>query len=201
MIDPPKPPETETKQESAPHHRPRPNDGDVHAMQAHLNKPEGAGNALSSLFSSQTKQVCTDPKHKTGTDDLEQRLRRHQADQEEENHPGQQPEDGEDDPEDLAQEVAEHILVSDKAHLDQGAGNEVRIKIKNTILKDAHVHLVREPDCLQVKLISSHEQSVQTLVAARYSLEKQLEKNYKGLIKISIIHLNQKGEAQVGNNE
>lgn len=201
MIDPPKPPETDAKQGDAPHHRNTANDGDVHAMDALLNKPEGSGNTLSSLFSSQTKQVSTAPKHKTGADNLEQKLKRHQADQEDENARDQQPEDGEGTSEDLAQEVAEHILVSDKAHLDQGAGNEVRIKIKNSILKDAHVHLVREPDCLQVKLISSHEQSVQTLVAARYSLEKQLEKNYKGLIKISIIHLNHKGETQVGNHE
>ena len=94
----------------------------------------------------------------------------------------------------LAREVAEHILVSDKAHMDSGSPDEIRIKIKDNILKDAHVHMIREPDCLQVKLISSHEQSIKTLIETRPDLEKQLEKNYKGLIRIEIVHVKPKGD-------
>jgi hypothetical protein len=202
MIDPPKRPELTNQPGSTRQDSNMANPADAHAMDALLRKP-ASGDELSSLFSSQTKRVARDANNRTGTDDLEQKLRRYEEDKGGEQDRGQQQQQEENlySPEDLAREVAEHILISDKEYMDQGAGNEIRIKIKDTILKDAHVHLVREPDCLQVKLISSDEQSVQTLVAARHSLEKQLEKNYTGLIKITIVHLNRKGDAQTSKNE
>ena len=166
-------------------------------MDALLNRKESAGE-LSSLFSSQTKRACTDLRK--SNDHLEERLRRYQEDRElketdlTEDKEGGRGEETDPCEEELAREVAEHILVSNREYMDPGSGNEVRIKIKSSILKDAHIHILREPDCLQVKLISSDEQSVQTLVAARESLEKQLGKNYKGLIRIEIVHFSSKGE-------
>lgn len=195
--------EIHKKEEIAPDYKIKANDADAHAMSANLNKKESSGE-MSSLFSSQTKQACADLKNKKATDDLEQRLKKYQTSSDikkndlEKNQTGekgqeQTPDDASAD--ELAREVAEHILISDKAYMEPGSANEVRIKIKSSILKNAHVHIIQEKDCLQVKLMSSDEQSIQTLVEARDSLEKQLEKNYKGLIRIKIVHLSKKGNA------
>lgn len=204
MIPPPKASEMEKAQGTARPHGDRVTDADAHAMGALLNRDTGSSE-LSSLFSSQTKQACTALKNRAVTDDLEQRLKRHQEnkslgkgapgrDKEKDPHQGRDENGADDFAEELAQEVTEQILISDKTHMDPDSANEVRIKIKETILKDAHVHLVREPDCLQVRLISSDERSVHALVAARDRLEEQLQKNYKGLIRIKIVHLSAKGE-------
>jgi hypothetical protein len=182
-------------------------DGDAHAMRTLLNsnqKERGEISELSSLFSTQIHKAATDLK-KPGTDwELEKRLKQYQEakdntktkQREEENSRqdhGQGQNQDNDPPhkslEEIAREVAEHILVSDKEHMDSGSDQEVRIKIKDSILKDAHVHMVNRHGCLEVKLISSDEQSIQTLVATRDSLEKQLKKNHGGLIRIRIVQL------------
>lgn len=205
MITPPKLPGMEKEQNTVSSKGSIARDGDAHAMRTLLNsdsKGKGENSDLSSLFSAQTRQAATDLKGPNADRDLEQRLKQYTAAKDlirkkpdgensrEDHGQGQSQANEHQDPLDhLAQEVAEHILVSDKAHMNFGSDQEVRIKIKETILKDAHVHMVSRHDCLEVKLISSDEVSVQTLIEARDSLEKQLEKNHKGLIRISIVHL------------
>ncbi len=213
MITPPKLPGMEKEQNTISSKDSIVRDGDAHAMRALLKsdqKGKGENSDLSSLFSTQTRQAATDLKGPNADRDLEQRLKQYTAakdlirkkldgENSREGHGQGQPQGSEhrdQDPLDqLAQAVAEHILVSDKAHMDFGSDQEVRIKIKETILKDAHVHMVNRHDCLEVKLISSDELSVQTLIEARDSLEKQLEKNHKGLIRISIVHLKSGADA------
>ena len=207
MITPPKLPGMEKEQNATSSQVSKVQDGDAHAMRTLLNsdqKQRGEISELSSLFSTQTRQAVSDLKNLNAEKDLEERLKQYTASQDLINKPsdgensqkdhGQgQPQDNEhqtpDHLEQLAQEVAEHILVSDKAHMDAGSDQEIRIKIKDTILKDAHVHMVNRHGCLEVKLISSDEQSIQTLVATRDALEKQLKKNHKGLIRIRIVQL------------
>ncbi|MCK5684349.1 hypothetical protein KAJ27_09505 [bacterium] len=193
--------EIQKKEDLQGNYKGNPDDADVHAMKALLNKKKSA-DEISSLFSSQSKQVGSDLEKRSKTDKLEQKLKKYQENStvDRDNSPenkdrdknrDKSQENGSDDTDknELAREVAEHILISDKDYTGANSDNEVRIKIKNSILKDAHVHIIQEKDCLQVKLISSDEQSIQTLVETRSNLEKQLEKNYKGLIKINIIHL------------
>jgi len=213
MIFPPNLPGMEKEQNASPSQGLNARDADTHAMKTLLNSNGGSNgevSELSSLFSSQARQASMDLKIKpakkeTADNHLEERLKQYRetksAAQEQ---PGEEnPQQGDNDQEngehessgELAREVAEHILVSDKAHMDSGSANEVRIKIKETILKNAHVHMIRKPDCLYVKLISSDEQSIQTLSEARSDLEKQLKKNYKGLIQIEIVHLESRGDA------
>lgn len=199
MIDPPKTDKLQQNQDKADQSGTGPKDADAHAMKALLNKKEGAGE-LSSIFSSQSKQAIEESK-KGQADALEKRLKKYQQNQESGQEKEKQHDSDETDAQDLAQEVAEHILVSDQSHMIPGSDNEVRIKIRESILKDAHVHLVREKDSLEVKLISTNKYSVQTLVAASDSLENQLKQNYKGKIHIQIIHLNPKGDAHTVKND
>ncbi|MBF0201782.1 MAG: hypothetical protein HQK66_10820 [Desulfamplus sp.] len=169
-----------------PHHNDMiPDHADVHAMGAMLKEKDGGEN-LSSLFSSQMEQVSKGLKRVAMEKDSPACIDHQRCFHE---NMGEKSYGGDDlDENDLARDVAEHILVSDKRYMEKGDENGVFIKIKESILKDAAIHLIRQPDCLQVKLVSSSEQSIQTLVAARHSLEKQLEKNYDGIIRITIVH-------------
>lgn len=213
MIFPPNLPGIEKEQKASPSQGSNARNGDAHAMKTLLNSNGGSNgevNELSSLFSSQARQASMDLKIKpaikeTAEKYLEERLKQYRETKSvtQEQSGEENPQQGQNDQEhgehessgELAREVAEHILVSDKAHMDSGSAAEVRIKIKDTILKNAHVHMIRKTDCLEVKLISSDEQSIQTLIEAKDDLEKQLKKNHTGLIQIEIVHLRPMGDA------
>ena len=210
MITPPKLPGLEKEQNESSAQSSKVQDGDAHAMRTLLNSGQnqnkmGEVSELSSLFSAQTNKAAADLKKPGAESDREKRLEQYQAaktnaqrkeegeDSRQDHGQGQdQDSDSPDEAlEEIAREVTEHILVSDKRHMDSDSPQEVRIKIKDTILKDAHVHMINRHDCLEVKLISSDEQSIQSLVATRDALEKQLKKNHKGLIRISIVQQEQ----------
>ena len=177
------------------HHNP----SDAHAMKSLMKKKETASD-LSSIFSSQSRQIAASGTDKK--DALEKRLEKYQ--QQSRDQSGQQEEespDREDSFDDeLAQMVAEHILVPDKDYQDPGGADQVRIKISEKILKDAHI-LITLDETLKIELISTDKYSIQTLVAASDNLEKQLKRNYKGRINIKIIHMTAKGDTRTIKDE
>lgn len=204
MIDPKKISEIDGKKSHNASLEKEADHGDAHAMKALLgNELSKKSIGLSSLFSSQTRQVLSNL-GTTGTDGegaegMDKKKERRLEGNDREGHDNDR--DGEksghplschpiekESNRELTDEVAEQILVSDPRYLEPGKEHEVRIKIKDAVLKDATVHLIREPDCLRVKLISSDVDTIQRLTATREGLEKQLSKHYDGWIDISIHH-------------
>lgn len=178
------------------HHNP----ADAHAMKGLMKKKEGASD-LSSIFSSQSRQIAASRTDKK--DALEKRLEKYQQ-QQDKDQSGQKEDESPDREEkfddELAQMVAEHILVPDKDFRDPGGADQVRIKISEKILKDAHI-LITMDENLKIELISTNKHSIQTLVAASDNLEKQLKRNYKGRINIKIIHMTAKGNTRTIKDE
>ena len=165
---------------------------DVHALKQAL-APGKKNDSLASLFSRQGKRAIST---KASPEDLEDRLRRHErradagASNREDHGEGQ--EDA--SPEEIARDVADHILVSDKDYMENGEDQQVRIKIREDILADAHIHMVRCGEVLRVKLMSRNEKSLHILVDTRGDLKARLKKNHKGTVEIEIIQINEKGE-------
>lgn len=145
-----------------------PNPADVHAMAASLDK-KSAEPSLGDLFSSQAAAVSGTASADPG-DSLTPRS-------------GRQP-DRPDTTTDLAGEVADQILSGGKLQGDRINDNEVIIRVKEEILPGCLIHLVRENDCLQVRVSASDRNTLQTLVEARDALLALLEKNYNGLIRL-----------------
>ncbi|MCG8566590.1 MAG: hypothetical protein MI747_16075 [Desulfobacterales bacterium] len=182
--------------------RPTVDPADAHALKSHLQGPSETENH-SSLFGGRAKAPARE-------DDLESRLAQYQSQrggdgmEKSQTLPtGLSVDDGgagggefdESDPgEELAQDVAEQILVT---HRDFARGEqEVRIKIKSSILKDGHIHLLREDNRLDVKLLSRERASVHVLVEARDRLAQILKQNFKGEIVIQVIHITDKGRGE-----
>lgn len=184
-----------------------PADSDIHAMKALMTDAKDRVGNLSALFSSQVSKAASAVT--VSETKAQERLRQYREqktvrDRDTSDNSGQEhPDTDESDDfrEELAQEVAEHILISHRDHARPGVDGEVRIKIKEDILKDAHVHLVRKADGLHVDLISSRADTAAALSAARSSLEKQLKTNFAGLIVIRILRVNEKGETHVFEND
>lgn len=173
-----------------------PDTADVHAMAASLKQKETPGD-INSLFSGRIKPKPSEAE--TDRYKLEHKLSRYKSlekNPEDDREPKDDQPQHEDPALELAREVADQILAGGRVQGDVIGQNEVIIRIKNNILKGCRIHLIKEKDCLQIRVYATTRQTLQTLVEARHSLEELLEKNYKGLIRLSFHRISPKPDVK-----
>jgi len=151
---------------------------DAHAMKTLMNR-EGSAGELSAIFSAQlSRRPCVEKKTGTklkGLDPVGKDSEKESRD----------PEEAEFwDASELARQVAEHILVSDPQYLDPGAAGEVRIRVKERIMKDTVILLKDMPDRLKVRMVTGDPGSARILEAAESALVSRLEEHFAGRIDI-----------------
>ncbi|MCK9239984.1 type III secretion HpaP family protein [Desulfocurvus sp.] len=149
---------------------------DVHAMRAALAGPvESPG--LSSLFSLQGRAAAqaTPRPGEPGSADA--------ADADAGGSGDRRPRD-EADPEELADLVAERVLVTDKDFSDD---EEVRIYLRRSVLADTQVHLRRTPEGVEVRVLTGDAASHAVLLEAKDALGRRLQGACQGRVLLEIV--------------
>ncbi|WP_461211044.1 type III secretion HpaP family protein [Desulfocurvus sp. DL9XJH121] len=140
---------------------------DVHAMRAAMSETPTAP-SLSSLFSSQGA-AAGDAVRAADRD-----------------APDRDSRDREPTDEDVAAEVAERVLVTDRDYSDD---EEVRIYLKNSVLVDTEVHLRRVASGLEVRVQTGDRGSYAILSGAKDSLARRLESCCDGQVRLDIVFM------------
>lgn len=140
---------------------------DVHAMRAAMNE-EPEQPALSSLFSAQGAAAEEAEKARTVNPD----------------EGGRGGDGADDDAESLAEDVAARVLVTDSEYSDD---EEVRIYLKDSVLRDTEVHLRRMPDALEVRVQTGDRGSYGILLGAKDALGQRLEKSSELPVHLDIV--------------
>lgn len=142
---------------------------DVHAMRAAMAEEPGEP-PLSSLFSRQgaaaseaEKALAADPDGK-----------------------GSGGAEAGPDEDDVAAEVAERVLVTDREYSDD---EEVRIYLKDSVLRGTEVHLRRRPDTLEVRVETTDRESHEILLDAKDSLARRLEASCDVGVRLDIVYV------------
>jgi len=160
--------------------RPTMDPADVHAMRAAMAEDQ-PGESLSSLFS---RFMGAD---KTAPEQGAEQVREQGA-------AGADPDGGRDgqeqgaepSPQDIAAEVAERVLVTDKDFSDN---DEVRIYLKDSVLADTEIHLKREPGGLEVRVQTGDRAAHEVLLDAKDALAARLEACCEGRVLLEIVFI------------
>lgn len=147
---------------------------DVHAMRAAMSETP-AMPGLSSLFSAQGGAAAEEARRTERTD-------RDAPDHEGGGFSG----DAEEERESLAAEVADRVLVTDRDYSDD---EEVRIYLKDSVLRDTEIHLRRVRGGLDVRVQTRDRRSHAVLVDAKESLARRLEKSCDGQVRLDIVFM------------
>lgn len=137
---------------------------DVHAMRAAMNE-EPERPELSSLFSTQGAAAA-------------------KADAVDPDGAGRGGGEADEDAENLAADVAERVLVTDREYSDD---EEVRIYLKDSVLKDTEVHLRRGPEVLDVRVQTGDRGSHGILLGAKDALGRRLEETCDVPVRLDIV--------------